>query len=415
MTGTQSPLCGIVRRGGRAALVAALALLLPAAPAPAQSAQPASPIVYVNGRAVTEFQLDQRARFVSLLGRDGDVGRIAMRQLVDERLQLDAATEAGALPGPEEIRAGMEEFAARADMDAEQFIAAIGQEGVAAQTFRDFVRAGIAWRNLVQQRFGPRARVSEDEVERALSLSGGDSAARVRLAEIILPADTDERRGEAEALARQLARDISGQAEFAAAAREYSAAGSRSDGGVIEWVSLSDLPDPIAEMVLTLAPGETSEPVALPNAVGLFQLRGIRESDASTPEADAVEYARFRLAPDSDPAAQARRIRGRVDRCDDLYGVAKGLPEDRLVRRTVSVAELPATLARAIARLDPNEAELVTDEAGASLVMLCARTTLAAAEADRGAVRQRLFGQRLTSYAEGYLAELRAEALVREP
>ena len=46
--------------------------------------------------------------------------------------------------------------------------------------------------------------------------------------------------------------------------------------------------------------------------------------------------------------------------------------------------------------------------------MLCGRTTEASEAVDRAAIRNRLVNQRIESYAAGYLAELRADALIVE-
>jgi len=390
-------------------MVLALVLCALAGRAPGQ----VTPVLYVNGQAITRHELDQRARFLALLGGRGDTRQQAMQQLIDERLQLAAAREAGTLPGEEEIRAGMQEFAGRANLDAERFIAAIRAEGVSAQSFRDFVRAGIAWRTLVRQRFGPRARVSQSEVDRAAALARDQGGARVRLAEIILRADTPARRREAQRLAERLSREIDGEAAFSNAARRHSVSDTRTRGGTLGWIELASLPPDIAEVVLTLAPGQTSPPIELPNAVGLFQLRGIEEGAGGGAEAEAVEYARLKLAPGEDGAEALRRLRARADRCDGLYPLARERPEGSLTRETVQTESLADPLAAAIARLDAGESALVGG--GNAIVMLCARTSIAAADADRGAIRQRLFGQRLTSYAESYLAQLRAEAIIRKP
>ena len=153
------------------ALFAALALMIgagitaPAGPATAQNLF--EPVIYVNDRVITRYELQQRARMLQLFRAPGDPQQLAREQLIEERIKMDAADSAGASLPDEAIRSGMEEFAGRADMGADAFIAQLEQAGVAEQSFRDFVRAGITWREFSRARFANRVSVSDADLERA--------------------------------------------------------------------------------------------------------------------------------------------------------------------------------------------------------------------------------------------------------
>ena len=120
------------------------ALALPAASL-AQGAF--SPVAKVNDRVITGFELEQRILLNQLLRAPGDLDELSLEQLIDDRLRLDAAQAAGVSISEEAVDAGMEEFASRAQLTKDEFVAAIGQAGVEEATFRDFVRAGAAWRH----------------------------------------------------------------------------------------------------------------------------------------------------------------------------------------------------------------------------------------------------------------------------
>lgn len=397
---------------------ALLLVFLGAAMAAAQSGGPFAPRVIVNDEAVTNYEVQQRARFVELLGATSDPRELALEGLIEDRLRDSEAKRLGITLSDEEVAKGMEEFAARGNMSVDEFTAAIGQAGVAPETFRDFVRSGLLWRKVVRGRFGPRAQVTEAEIDRALASTSGTSVAtgaQVLLSEIVLRADTPEYRAESSELAERLQRTIRSESAFAAAARQYSAAQSRAQGGRMGWTPLSKLPPQVATQVLTLGPGEISDPVELPNAIVLFQLRAIREAGTTAPKTVSVEYARFFIPGGT--MADALRVRGRVDTCDDLYAVAKGLPEDRLQREVKPVADVPKAISSELSNLDEGEISygLSTPDM-AVVLMMCGRTPdLGDAEIDRDAVRRQLVNQRLSGYATSYLAELRADAIIRQP
>jgi len=374
------------------------------------------PVARVNGQVITQFELDQRILFLRALNIPGDLDENAMERLVDERLQTDAARRAGINVGDSDVSTGMEEFAARSDMSSQQFVEAIGQAGVARESFADFVRAGLAWRRLVSGLFSARAQVSDAEIDRAVTLGSLGSGARVLVSEIFLPAETPEQQAAAQRLAQEIGRRGTA-AEFAAAARRYSAAASARRGGRQDWVPVDSLPTAYRNRILSLSPGEITDPIPLPNAVAVFLLHGVEESGRPQEVPLSVDYASYLIPGGQSETAQARarEVAGRVDTCDDLHGVAVGQSEDRLRRETVPVAGLRSDIASALETLDENEisTSLLTED-GEMLIflMLCSRTFAATEDVDRGVIRQRLFNQRLASYAESYLAELRAQAVI---
>lgn len=377
-----------------------------------------APIVRVNDSAVTGFEYDQRLKFLQLLNQPGDIENEAMTGLIDDRLRLQAADALGITPEDAEIAAGMEEFAGRANLSVDEFVAAIGEAGVAVESFRDFVRAGVAWRAVVRSRFANRVQITEAEIDRAIALSGSQGGVRVLMSEIIIPAPPEVAE-EARALADRIS-EMTTLADFAAAAREYSASGTRGRGGRLDWVPIGQLPPPVRSQVLTLAPGQVTTPIEFPGGIALFQLRALEETDAPEENTLSVEYARY-LIPGgrTDSAlAIAERVRNDVDTCDDLYGVAHGQPEEMLTRDVVPIEEVPQDIALELAKLDENESSsTLTTADGKALVflMLCGRVTAIAEDVSRDEVREQLFQRRIASYADSYLAELRAEATLIYP
>ncbi len=389
-----------------------------AAPASAQS-NLFAPVVQVNDRVITQYEVNQRALFYQILRAPGDSEELAYDKLIDERLQLDAAELIGIEVTDDQVAEGIAEFAGRNNLETEQFIAALAREGVDVETVNDFVRAGIAWRGVVQARFGPRAQVTEDEIDRAIELSTAAGGVRVLLSEIFLAAQTPDALRAAERRAQEIS-EITTLPAFAAAARNYSAAPSRARGGRQDWIPISNLPPALRAQILTLAVGEVTDPIPVPNAIALFQLRGLEETGVPESQAVAVEFARLFIpgGRTRSTLAEAEKIANQVDTCDDLYGVARKMPEERLLRDVLPVEEIAGDIAIELAKLDDNEiSTALTTGDGQALVflMLCGRTLELGEDVNRDAIRQGLINQRLASYGDGYLSELRADANITRP
>lgn len=379
----------------------------------AQEGGPFAPRLIINDKAITNWEVDQRVQFLRLLNAPGDLEEEALNALIEDRLRDHAAAQLGVEPSQEEIAAGMAEFAGRANLTTEKFIVELNKVGIAGETFRDFVAPSIAWRAVVRARFAGRLNVTEAEIDRAITLSTQQGNARVLLAEIILRADTPEFKAQAEELAQQLSQSIDSTAEFSAAARKYSASRTAGAGGRTPWIDLANLPPQISGQVLSLAPGAVTDPIPIPNAIALFQLRALEENDPTEPETLAVEYARY-LMP-ADETQRAQKVLSQIDTCDDLYGVAKGEPEQNLIREAIAVAELPADVALELAKMDNDEAIVLPGNGNLSVLMLCGRTPTLGEDIDRDSIRLRLTNQRLVSYADGLMEELKADAIIRQP
>lgn len=428
-------------------------LLLLAAPlaTPVAAQNLFAPVARVGDQVVTAYELEQRARFNAALGATGDLRAVSLEQLVEDRLRLAAAERDGVAPTEEELDEAAVEFASRAGLSAEEFLAAIAEAGVEPETYRDFLRAGLAYRQVVQARFGRQVDVGEADVDRALARVEPPGEIEVTLAEIILPADTPEREAQSLAIAQEVGTIRSFEA-FSEAARQVSFAATRDAGGRLEPIPLSNLPPPLQAELRALDPGEVSGPIPLPNALVLFQLRGLRETGAAAEPPQAIDYAAFYIPGGRSPEAlaEAARLRAQVDGCDDLYGAAQGLPPERLERGVRPLGAIPADVAAQLALLDPGEVSTALTRAGGQtlvFLMLCERdprpeppASILGAEApeaaptepeaagagaagagaagpedaettapSREAVAVGIRNQRLQGFADAYLDELRAD------
>ena len=71
-----------------------------------------------------------------------------------------------------------------------------------------------------------------------------------------------------------------------------------------------------------------------------------------------------------------------MDTCDDLYRVAKGLPEGQLTRETLPQTRLPGDIARELAPMDDNEVSTGLTRGNALVfLMLCKRSATEALDA----------------------------------
>ena len=388
-----------------------LALAASVLPARAQQGGLFAPRVTVNGQVVTNYEYDQRLRMLTLFGTKGDVAGEALQGLIDDRLRRFAAKQVGLTVVPEALEAAMTEFAGRANLSLEDFTKALAQANVDIAALRDFIEAGLLWREVVRSRYAGNITVSAAEIDRALAADTRRAAVRVLVSELVLqtkPGNESQTR----ALANRLRREARTEEDFTRVVRQYSTGPTAGSGGKLDWRALTSMPAEVIPALANLGPGRISEPVTRAGTVTIYFMRDL-EQGTPTEAPIAVEYARLALPP-GDPATEAARVRASVDTCDDLYGLVPGAPAEQLVRETQNEGALSGELAAELARLDAGEGTLITRGGQPQYLMLCRRAPVEDGSLSRDGVREVLLNRRLGTLADADMQRLRADAIIRE-
>lgn len=386
------------------------AMLLPMS---AQAQGQFSPAITVNDTAITPYEIEQRALLLKLFGTTGDLQKAARDSLIEDSLKDEALTRANLILDAENLGRALVEFATRTNMPYDAFVGVLSQNGIAEETLRDYVRINAAWREYIRSRYLGRVSITEAQIDRALGQTNSGAAIEVLISEIIIAAPAGfeaQAASRAEAISR-----IRTTAEFEAQAQLVSAVPSRENGGRLDWLPITNFPPQMRGLILSLTPGEVTEPIQIDGGIVLFQMRAVREIAQSRPTASLVDYMEYRIPGGAAAVGRAENVEELADTCNDLYGIAKGASEQELIRHTAAPAQIPTDVAVELAKLDPGEASYgLTRDDGQTLLflMLCSRSVQVDAEVDRDAVRNQLIGQQLNGFAAALIAELRAAATI---
>ena len=372
---------------------------------PAMSQSLFDSVISVDRAAITKYELDQRIRFFELLKPSNNVEDEARNSLIEDRLKIAAARRADIQLTPEALMAAMSDFAKNSNNNLNQLLDDLAQDGVDEQTFRDYVEAGITWRQLVRGRFASRANPTEAEIDRALASAGAQGGIQVLLTEIVLPAPPDQMAA-ARKIANRLTR-IESTNIFSEQAQLLSVAKSRANGGKLEWTNLNDLPAGLRPIISGLRPGQITKPLEITNAIVLFQLLDIAETAFQLPKISAIEYAQL-----AGPESAVVSVSTRADTCDDLYGLVKTDAALTLTIQSHPQDQITQAIALRLNGLDKNEQSIrpTTEPNQADMIMLCARIYSIVEDVSRSQVAGNLRSAHLTSLADGYLAELRSNS-----
>ena len=189
----------IFNRPASLAVAAWLALPFLAAPAAAQIA------VVVNGQAITDHQIGQRQRLLTLSSGGRPAARsAAIDELIDERLKMQEARRQRINVTDSQIDTAITSIAQRTRLSVEQFTRALGGRGVNISTLRDRLRADMAWQQVMQARAQRTITIRDQDVIDAIRRRGQDpntlQAFEYQLAQVVVFGTSPERRRVAEAL-----------------------------------------------------------------------------------------------------------------------------------------------------------------------------------------------------------------------
>lgn len=128
------------------AMAVALALSLAAAPVLLPEIATAAEVsIVVNGTPVTNTDVQRRAAFIRLQQRPGDVRKMAREEMVDQILRLQEASRLQIVVTEKQVADAYANFAKSNGMTQRQMDGVLAQAGVTKNHFREFIRAQMAW------------------------------------------------------------------------------------------------------------------------------------------------------------------------------------------------------------------------------------------------------------------------------
>ena len=395
-------------------LAGALALIAIVGGATGAMAQTAfAPAAMVNDDVITYYDVERRARLLQISGADApnqQTSRAALEGLIDDRLRAQAAERAQVAASQDEISQSVAQFGQRFNLDAQALRGRLINIGVEEDTLVRMISAQVAWRSLVNRRFGSRATPSELELDNEIALAASGRSKSFRISELIIAAG-EGREEQALARVQQVRREILAGLDFAAAAKRYSDAPSGRGGGDVGWVPSTSLPPALAALIEATPPGGITEPFRAPGGVSIFRVADTRSEAPPFAQDAAVSLRRIRIDGDDDAArAAANELRENTDGCESIPDLSDQMVMDSIDRKLVR--ELPGPIRGAVQLLQAGQASQPISVEGKTEVFVVRDRTGGVDAETRNRLREQIRNRRLARLAEGYLQDLRREAVI---
>jgi peptidyl-prolyl cis-trans isomerase SurA len=387
-------------------------------------------VAKVNGKAVTNYQVDQRAAFLHMVTNLEDtaqnraqIKQDATQMLIDEILKLDAAAALDPTLTQRSRETAHklvdENFAANGKTGSQR----LREQGVDSSNIQQKFITDIVWGEFIRFKFQTKFAELDTIVDKVLArIEANARQPQVKLSEIILLPEPNRPLDRTLFLANEIIKAVNNGANFNAIAKQYSASGTATNGGQLGWVMLDQLPDHIQEQVKMTKIGAVSAPLQRDGLIILIRNEGSRQDGVADPSQDIITLARavYPLSKDAsnadklEAAAKLERDTASINSCDGLVALNQdyGSGIQGLIKN-ISLGSFNRPLQALVNELKasvPSKPLSFTE--GISVFMLCDRISPKITLPSRDELLRVEFDKIFGSLSERYLLQLRRSAVI---
>ncbi|HKT72478.1 MAG TPA: peptidylprolyl isomerase [Steroidobacteraceae bacterium] len=260
-----------------------------------------------------------------------------LERLVLQELQSQRAARAGLKVPDEALNSALQEVAQRNNIALAQLPEALASQGIDYALYREEIRKeltlGLLRQRDVLQRITVTPREIDQFIEKQAKAPSEHNEFNVSHILIAVPqAATPEQVEEAGKKAADVAKRAKAGEDFAKLAVAYSNSQTALDGGALGWRKGSELPTFLTDVVVSLKPGQVSDPLRTPTGFHIIKVNEVRGADARA-IIDQVHVRHIlmkttELADDATVRQKLEAIRERIQKGEDFAGIASITSED---------------------------------------------------------------------------------------
>jgi len=247
-------------------------------------------LAVVNQELVTANELEIRLAQVreearrtgSRLPPDDDLRKQLLEALIDERVQITFARDAGVRVDDAELERAIANVASQNQLTPTQLRERLRAEGIDYVRFRNNIRDQLMMERSREREVQARIRISDGELDDYIAKrrsSGADTQFNIAQVLVAVPEGaTDAVVAEREAVAKSALARIQAGGSFEAEARALSSDANKDQGGEIGLRPAARLPDAFVEAIRKLGSGQVL-PTLLRTGAGFHILKVIERRD----------------------------------------------------------------------------------------------------------------------------------------
>ncbi len=383
----------------------------------------------INGEIITQTDVDQRLALLAIANEgqipESELDRLrqqVLRNLIDETLQIQAAKAAEIKVDEGDVDRTVARVAGNVKQTPEQMTEYLRVRGSSIRSIRRQILGEISWRRLQSAKIESGISVGDDEVKAVIErLEASKGTQEYKIGEIFLSA-TAATSAQTMANANQILDAIRKGGSFVGYARQYSEASTAAVGGDLGWVRPEQLPEPIAETVRNLQPGQISAPIAVSGGLSIVAVQDTRKVLTADPRAAELNLKQVSVSfPAGTSKAQAEPIVARfaaasqaVGGCGGAEKLAADFRGEVVQSDGVKLKDLPGALQEMMLPMQVGQATrpFGSLEEGVRVLVICGRDEANPSMPTYETVMAQMNEERVNMRARRYLRDLRRDAII---
>lgn len=202
--------------------------------------------------------------------------------LIDETLYKQKATALNITISEYDIQKAIASIEQKNNLPPNSFNAFLKANQLSEHSFKEQLKAQIAWKKIISRKIKPLISVSNEEVTEELEqVTANTNQEEVFLSEISLPIENNSEQPKIQALANKLSTQLQRGSSFNNIAKQFSRSASSDNNGEIGWVATHQLARPLRNAVLTLKINSISAPIRTQAGYTIIKLHKRRIIDRS--------------------------------------------------------------------------------------------------------------------------------------
>tara|TARA_A100001015_G_C15028460_1_gene731827 strand:+ start:686 stop:1870 length:1185 start_codon:yes stop_codon:yes gene_type:complete len=349
-----------------------------------------SPAIKVNNVFISKYEINERRKLLIALGTSkSEARKNAKEHLINETLQQLHSKTIGVTVLPSQIEEVFNNFISVRSLTKNSLNQSLRKFGASLDELKKYLKANVLMRNIINNTFYSRMTIEDFDFSIFRPSASISIPTQLNISEIVIPFSVRGKENTIK-LGERIIKDLKNGKDFEKLAKRFSKAATSKKGGLIGFIELDSLPDPLKEILIKLKSGKNSNVIITPNSIMIFKINSWKRTQKIQNPPNEITYA------------ELNKDGSEINDC-------KSISKEKIIG-PIKEIKLNKNIREALNQLRPSEKiQFVEKNGKTSLLILCDRRLILSDNSTK-ILQGQMLENRLQTLAEGLNLELKRTA-----
>ena len=349
-----------------------------------------SPAIKVNNVFISKYEINERRKLLIALGTSkSEARKNAQEHLINETLQQLHSKTIGVTVLPSQIEEVFNNFISVRSLTKNSLNQSLRKFGASLDELKKYLKANVLMRNIINNTFYSRMTIEDFDFSIFRPSASISIPTQLNISEIVIPFSVRGKENTIK-LGERIIKDLKNGEDFEKLAKRFSKAATSKKGGLIGFIELDSLPDPLKEILIKLKSGKNSNVIITPNSIMIFKINSWKRTQKIQNPPNEITYAKL------------NKDGSEINDC-------KSISKEKIIG-PIKEIKLNKNIREALNQLRPSEKiQFVEKNGKTSLLILCDRRLILSDNSTK-ILQGQMLENRLQTLAEGLNLELKRTA-----